>query len=92
MPGSAANADEIVDKTFDWHPLDSGSPNLLWFFWRWLGRLHHRRVGGGFSRGRLLHEPIKQLAATLGGSAIVPVRAGRKGFGAPVAARARRSR
>jgi hypothetical protein len=52
------------------YPLDSGSPNWLWSRLRQLGRLHYRRIGGRPSRSRLLHEPIKQLATTLGGSAI----------------------
>ena len=52
------------------YPLDSGSHYLLWSPRRRFGGRHHRRVGGRRSGNCLLHEPIKQLAATFAGSAI----------------------
>src|ERR1019366_10601584 len=71
---ATAQKRHLTEPSIMGYPLDSGSRYLLWSLRRRFGCRHHRRVGGRRSGNCLLHEPIKQLAATFAGSAIEPKR------------------
>ena len=66
-PGVASPVE--IDKRDGGCPFDSSSPNRLWSFRRHFGRHHHRSAGGRLGGDCLLHEPIRQLAATFDDSA-----------------------
>ena len=61
-----------ADITYDGYPVDSGNPNILWF-WDFLGfcnRVNNHLVSRGIHGHRLLDEPIEEFASAFGFAAV----------------------
>ena len=56
----------------DGYPVDSGSPNILWFgdFLGFCNRVNNHLVSRGIHGYRLLDEPIEEFAAAFGFAAV----------------------
>ena len=60
------------ENTEDGYPVDSGNPNILWF-WDFLGfcnRVNNHLVSRGIHGHRLLDEPIEEFASAFGFAAV----------------------
>ena len=59
-------------KTLDGYPVDSGSPNILWFgdFLGFCNRVNNHLVSRGIHGYRLLDEPIEEFASAFGFAAV----------------------
>ena len=60
------------DILFDGYPVDSGSPNILWFgdFLGFCNRVNNHLVSRRIHGYRLLDEPIEEFASAFGFAAV----------------------